>query len=395
MENQIILHTDYGLSEDVATNLLQGLQEVRDERAVFIEQYKLILQMDIEDPNTQKAATELLSKVRKNRTQGVEKWHKDKKLYFLNGGRFIDATKNSESELNQTMEKDLAEIKNYAEIQLERKRDGLRAVRTEQVKLYDDYVPFGLDLGSVSEEEWAKIFNGAKLQYEAQIAAEKKAEEERVEKERIASLHNKRKDALLSVWDFETVLDKENLGVVSEGEFNQALNDAKNAKEVYEKEQADIRAENDSLRKQAQDRQDKTNKRTASMQPYVVFIRDYNGMLEMDEDSFEKELSDVKKGAELHWEQERIKEEKTKAIENELRAKKEKEEREERERIAKEKADREEEERKAKFPIKDQMNNWVESFSLPDSSVDNRTAEDIKVKFLAFKNWAKKEIEKL
>lgn len=364
MNTQLVKLADFGLNEEMAESLLNGLSEIKMERDSLRQHFDVIVKMDIEDVVTQTAAAKLLSKVKKNRTMGLEKWHKEKKKYFLNGGRFIDSVKNNEIEENREMEKVLTEIKNHHEIKKEKERNRLRKERSKSIELYQDYVPFGMDLGSIPEEEWIKIFKGAKLQYEAQIEEDRKIEEARIENERVEKLHLDRKDKLLTVWEFEKILDKNNLGTVSEEEFNQALNEAKALKESYEKNQARIKSENDKLRKEA----------------------------EQKEKALEIERKKAKEEADAKIKIEREKQEKLKA---ELKAKIDAENKAEKERLDKEKREREEKEKLEKAPIKDRINVWIDSFEISNPSINNEVTKDIKDKFLSFKSWAKKEVEKI
>lgn len=49
----------------------------------------------------------------------------------------------------------------------------------------------------------------------------------------------------------------------------------------------------------------------------------------------------------------------------------------------------------AKAPIKNQLAVWVDSFNLPNSSVNNETSDEIKAKFESFKKWSINLIEQL
>lgn len=49
----------------------------------------------------------------------------------------------------------------------------------------------------------------------------------------------------------------------------------------------------------------------------------------------------------------------------------------------------------AKAPIKEQLSAWVNSFSIPETSVVNETSSNIKTKFESFKNWALNQIESI
>lgn len=84
-------------------------------------------------------------------------------------------------------------------------------------------------------------------------------------------------------------------------------------------------------------------------------------------------------------------------IEAELQAKKDAEAKAERERLASEAAAKKEADKLAKAPIKQKLNIWVDSFEINRTWIesDNLVAKDIIAKFDSFKNWAKSEIEKL
>jgi len=46
-------------------------------------------------------------------------------------------------------------------------------------------------------------------------------------------------------------------------------------------------------------------KRNEELKPYIVFIRDYNKLLNSDEESYQKELTEIKRGAQIQWEYDR------------------------------------------------------------------------------------------
>ena len=47
----------------------------------------------------------------------------------------------------------------------------------------------------------------------------------------------------------------------------------------------------------------------------------------------------------------------------------------------------------AKAPINNQLINWVDSFELPELSIENDVKNEILLKFQGFKNWAKTQIK--
>jgi len=365
MTNKLVtLPQDYGIKEETALELTEGLGIVLKEREPLIEKYEEIKKLDLEAESTSKTASVVRKEIKNNRTQGIEKWHKNNKEYYLKVSQYLDARKREESEINLNMEKDLLYIENYLEEKKKEEIEKLRVLRNKEVEIYDDYVPFGLDLGTLSEEEYKKVFNGAKLQYEAQIAAEKKAEEERIESERIKALHSKRRELLMPIWDFEKTLDKNNLGFIEEDVFQAAVKQANVLKEAEEKEKERIKAENEKLRKEAEEK--------------------------------EKELEAERIKAELALEKEREENEKKlkeqldakRKLEEEIAAKKAEEERIEAEKLAAKKAEEERIRLLAEKSAKEQLAVWIESFSIPSSPVINKTSKEIEEKFEAFKKWA-------
>src|SRR5690606_25927788 len=82
-------------------------------------------------------------------------------------------------------------------------------------------------------------------------------------------------------------------------------------------------------------------------------------------------------------------------LEAELKAKKDAEAQAEKERLAEEERKRKEAEKLAKAPVKKQLSAWVNSFEIPETTVQNDKADLIKSKFAAFKKWSLSEIESL
>lgn len=300
----------FGLQEDEAQNMVSGLQVTFAEREVLKNAFIDIIELPI---NTENLAIfkELRLKIVKNRTQGIEKWHKTNKEFYLSGGRFVDAIKNKEILVNQQMEEKLMEAEKFFENQEKERVAKLQAERLEKVSPYLESVD-GLDLTSMDDYVFDAFFEGSKSKFEAKKEAER-LETERIENERIA--------------------------------------DTKRLEEQ--------RLENEKLKKEA----------------------------EAKEAQLLKERSESE--AILKAEQE-----KTAKIEAELKYKKEAELKAENEKIEAYKLAKLEADKLAKAPIKKQMNVWIDTF-VYDTPLENETSKEILLKFEAFKNWAKSEINKL
>lgn len=378
-DTEIIKAEDFGIEKKQEKELLADLPQIKKERDVLETQYNEVIKLDIESPESWKKARELRLLIQKNRTQGINVWHRNAKDYFLKGGQFVDAIKRKEASVNERMEAQLLEIEKYEEIQRKKEIERLNELRIAEIEPFKEYVPFGINLGELEEEAYNHLLRGAKLQFKEEQERIKKEEEERLEAERIKKLHSERKDLLLDVWQF--VKDRSvNFGEMEEDEFLKIKSDAEKSKKEYDKEQDRIRKENERLKKE----EELKLKRTEELQPYIVFIRDYSKLISLNEKEYQKQFEEIKKGAELQWKADREAENKEEENRKYIR---------ELERKAKE--EEAEKERLRKAPIKEQMTSWINSLDIPNIEIENEVKDDIVEKFNSFKKWALNKIENI
>jgi len=232
----------------------------------------------------------------------TEKVRKEQKEEYLRAGKAIDGVSNILKWAVTDKENKLKEIENYFEIQEQKRLEALQAERAEKLSAYVEDA-HERDLVKFADDEFEALLSMKKKEQEDRIAAKKKAEEERIAKEKAEAEERKR-----------------------------------------------IASENERLKKEAELKE----KRNTELRPYIVFIRDYDKMLNMSESDYKKELADIKRGAEEHWEYER-KEQIRKAKEEEAEQEKRRKERAEyeakikAEREAKEKIEREEKAKREKL----------------------------------------------
>src|SRR5690625_4408598 len=150
---EIIKAEDFGIEEKQEKELLADLPQIKKERDVLEAQYSEVIKLDVENPESWKKARELRLLIQKNRTQGINVWHRNAKDYFLKGGQFVDAIKRKEASVNERMEAQLLEIEKYEEIQRKKEIERLNTERSAEIELYQDYVPFGINLGEMKEED--------------------------------------------------------------------------------------------------------------------------------------------------------------------------------------------------------------------------------------------------
>ena len=373
MENQtfklVVNPKEFGIEEKDANGLLGNLPQIKAERSILEVQYSEIIKLDLDDPETSKKARSLRLLIKDNRTKGVLVWHKTTKEFFLKGGQFIDAIKNKEVAENERMEEMLEKIEKHAEIQEQKRQKELSDKRISEIEIYQEFVPFGLNFGTMPEEEFQKVFNGAKLQYEAKIEAEKKAELVRIENERLDKLESERR---LEVAPFvQFISESQDLRNMSDVNYSNFLQNLQNAKSEYEKEQERIRIENEKLRLEKEEAEKEAQR-----------IKSEN----------KKKLAQERAEA---AEKLRIEQEKAAKIQKELDDKKAAEKIEIERKNAEIEKQKKEAERLANAPIKKQLDNWINLFQSPVSPIEHEKVDSILQKFEAFKDWAKSEIEKL
>jgi uncharacterized protein YciI len=369
MKNEVVVVNpqEFGIEENKANELMGNLPQIQSERNQLETPYNEVLKMDIENPETAKIARELRLKIRDNRTKGIAVWHKTTKEVFLRAGQFVDAVKNREIAINERMESNLEEIEKYAENKERERIEALKQARIAELEPFSEFVPFGIDLGTLSESDYNNVLNGAKLQLQAKKNAELKAEQERIETERLAEIERQKEIKRLQVIQS----NKEQLLPLSQWIINFDLIDF---------ETVDLTATIESAKKMKADHDAK-----------VEAQRIENERLKAEREKAQKEAKQLEAKRQAELEAEREKQAK---IQAELDAEKERQAKAERERLAKLEAEKLEAEKLAKAPIKKQMEAWINLFEIPTTELDNDVVKEIQQKFDAFKTWSKSQISK-
>ena len=173
---------EFGLEKDRASEITKGLATIRKEKEILCEQYVKVIKLETTKENIP-AFRELRLQIRDNRTKGIETWHKVNKEFFLRGGQFVDAIKRKEVEENNRMEEQLLKGEKHFELIDAERKAKLKIDREKALEKYEIETEH-LQLGEMADDVWEKYFNGVKLEFEQRIAAEKKAEEECIAKEK-------------------------------------------------------------------------------------------------------------------------------------------------------------------------------------------------------------------
>lgn len=172
---------DYGLTETKAKEIEAMFAPMLQKMVELEQEFNELSKLEISKETCQKAR-ELRLKYVKVRT-GTAEIHRELKAFYLNGGRFVDGWKNAQLFASQGMEEKLSAIENHFE-NLERERiSKLQDKRSNELLKYDvDYIPE--NLGLMPDDVWNNFLLGTKTNYENRKEAERKAEQERIAKEK-------------------------------------------------------------------------------------------------------------------------------------------------------------------------------------------------------------------
>jgi hypothetical protein len=180
-EIAIIKPSDYGLDESKGAEITKGLSSIIAEREILKKEYEKCIVLEC-TPENIPLFKDLRIRIRDNRTKGIEVWHKNNKAYFLAGGQFVDAIRRKESGENEYMEEQLLNGEKFLENQEKERLEKLRISRLEMLRPYSDIEPMAL--GHMQQEVFDNYLSGVKSAYEAKVEAEKKAEADRIAKDK-------------------------------------------------------------------------------------------------------------------------------------------------------------------------------------------------------------------
>ena len=333
-------HKEYGLEEKKAAQIAAQFQPMLDKMQELETEFNAVICLD-SGPEKVAAAKECRLKYVKVRI-GTAEIHKLQKAFYLAGGRYVDGWKNAQIFASQGNEDKLSEIEHEAARIEAAKIEALRVKRWDKLAPYMESEP--AMLGVMQSEVFGHMLSGAKAAHESKLAAQKQAEDERIDAER--------KEA--------------------------------EAREVQRLENIRLRAEADAFQKaRVQER-------------YIADKKEIEYQKTRDLERKKQEAIQQKERDEANAKIQAEREARKKA-EAEIQAQKQAEAKREADRIAKEKAEAAAIAKAAKAPEQKRIKQWIESFKLPEmtgtvSDENQPTINVIQAKFNSFKDWATGQI---
>lgn len=325
---------------------------------VMSEAEPKIRAINAENPSAMdmKIAREIRLSLAKNRVE-AEKKKDELKRDLLNESNLIQACYNQVKAFSAIKEAFLADIEKFAE---KREAERKQALELERKLILAKYTTdlSAYQLAEMSEESFLNLLEGQKLAYEARIEADKKAEAERIAKEKAEAeererirIENERLKAEAEAREKELAIERARIEAERKAEAEKA------AKERAEAE-AKIRAEREKA-------------------------------------EAERKRIEAENQAKLDAERE-----KREQAERELKARRQAEERKAAEELAAKKEAEAAARKAAKAPEKKKLQMWIESAQMPEQpllkEIDALAVQsEINAKFNAFKTWASAQINNL
>lgn len=314
----------------------------------------------------------------------AEKTKKTLKEDVLLRGRAIDGMFNIIQFAIKPLEEHLEQQEKFAELLAEKEKAELKSKREAELTQYGVDVTF-IHVEDMPADVYENFLAKAKKEFDDKVEAEKKAEADRLEKERLDKVEMDRR-LEFAPYSFLLVSEAPDFRGMRDHEFTAFMDGMKKAKASHDEEQERIKAENESLKK----RDEVKNARIASLsqlglrfngesfifkdEAHKAFIEVHHTEILADTDEqFEgklgqirKEIARVEDAIREEATAKRDQEEKTKA---ELAAMKEKEERERQEAEAKAKEDEENRRKALLSPDKDKLIKLAEAIASIDLPV--------------------------
>ena len=174
---KIIKSKDYGVEENKFDEMQKGLQLTLSERELLREEFDVVSKLEVTEENKPKFRS-LRLKWAKNRTVGVNDWHKKGKAVSLAIGKLYDARKNELNREGEANEKVLLDAENHLE---NLKKERLKALQLKRAELLSEFLEDAHErvLSGMEEDVWLMYLASKKKIHLDFIKAELDNEKER------------------------------------------------------------------------------------------------------------------------------------------------------------------------------------------------------------------------
>jgi len=180
-----------GLEEQTAKALTDGFQPFLDKAREWQEKAKTLIVTDVSQTREMKMAREARLALREIRIEANKK-RIELKEDSLRYGKAVQAVYNSIEAAISPIEMHLIEQEKFAENLAARQAEELAEKRGLEIAELNQFIPVGLNFGTMPEEDYQKLLNGARLQQQAEKERIAKEAAEKLERERLEAEERER-----------------------------------------------------------------------------------------------------------------------------------------------------------------------------------------------------------
>lgn len=187
----------------------------------------------------------------------AEEAKKTLKADVLLRGRAIDGMFNIIQFAIKPLEKHLENQEKFAELLAEKEKSEIKAKREAELTQYGVDVTF-IHVEDMPADVYENFLSKAKKEFDDKVEAEKKAESDRLEKERLDKVEMDRR-LEFAPYSFLLVGDAPDFRGMRDHEFIAFMDGMKKAKASHDEEQERVKAENERLKKESEEADRKKN----------------------------------------------------------------------------------------------------------------------------------------
>jgi len=277
----------FGLTEKKAEQIKAQFMPMLNKMEELEGEYNKLIEEAVEiTPEISGKARELRLKYVKIRT-GTANIHKEQKAFYIAGGKYVDAFKNTQLFASQGIEDKLYEIENHFELIKQQEVKELAEKRIEIIKQYtDDYGM--IDFGTMPDDVWDAYLE-KKIKQKQEADEQKKLEEEqRIENEKKKKLDQQRREIALPFFSYWSEYEKQlNFADVSESDFSNFIERVEKLKKAddvkREKQEKENKAMKDKLAAIEKEKKEKEEKEEAEQQlgdkdKFKKFVEELEGL---------------------------------------------------------------------------------------------------------------------
>jgi hypothetical protein len=192
IDNELaIVASETAVDAEIQTMLVERFTPFLDQAKEWRERAENLVVTDISQTREMKMAREARLALREIRIN-ADKLRKELKEDSLRYGRAVQGVYNVIEAAITPIEKHLEQQEKFKEIFELKQREALRVEREELTRDVRDYMFANINLGEITEDDFQRLWNGARLQKQAAEEQARKAEEDRIAREKAAAEERER-----------------------------------------------------------------------------------------------------------------------------------------------------------------------------------------------------------